>query len=349
MSGTIIERQIRRCNRNLFLVNAGVIGLLLLWLILGQRYLYNCAAGPFPIAAADLQLKYSYPDKQEFLAVTDELHPVDTGVYLSHTTNGAETSRDHFFAARVGDHYLLIKSDSATPGKYYAGELGPIPTDIRDLIAADVKKKGADFGALFLPFMLDSANYRFNAILAVGMGLLVFSLCAYNLAKAFSRIEDHQRSPIYRALKRYGDPNEIAPLLEIEVASNNITKYGSFALTPSWLLHRTFFTFTPFHLSDIVWVYKKRTQHSYDFVIPTGKSYAVIVRDTGGRKAEADLGRGKRAQQSVGEFIAALCSRIPWVVAGYSDEIEKLYDKDREAFLGTIAQRQQEYNNKNPA
>lgn len=55
MSGTIIERQIRRCNRNLFLVNVGVIALVLLWVILGQRYLYNCAAGPFPIAAADFQ------------------------------------------------------------------------------------------------------------------------------------------------------------------------------------------------------------------------------------------------------------------------------------------------------
>ncbi len=45
MRGTIIERQIRRCNRNLVLVNVGVIGLMLLWVILEQRYLYNCLAG----------------------------------------------------------------------------------------------------------------------------------------------------------------------------------------------------------------------------------------------------------------------------------------------------------------
>ena len=346
MNGTITDRQIRRCNRNLFVVNLSVIGLLLLWVILGQRYLYNCVAGPFPIAAADLQSKYSYPDKQEFLTVTDELHPVDTSVYLSHTTNGAETSKDYFLAARVGDHFLLIKSESATPGKHYEGALAPIPTDIRDLIAADVKKKGADFDTLFLPFMLDSTNYRSNAFLAIGIGLPIFALCAYNLAKAFARIEDHHRSPIYRALQRYGDPNQIAPLLEGEVAGGDVTKCGPFTLTPSWLLHRTFFTFTPFHLSDIVWVYKKRTQHSYYFVIPTGKSYAVTIRDAGGRKAEADLGRGKRAQQRVDEFITVLGSRIPWVIAGYSEEIKKLYEKDREAFLGTIAQRQQEHNNK---
>jgi hypothetical protein len=347
MSGTIIERQIRRCNRNLFLVNAGVIGLLLLWVLLAQRYLYNCAAGPFPIAAADLQSKYSYPDKQEFLAVTDELRPVDTGVYLRHTSNGAETSRDYFLATRVGDHFLLIKSEIVTPAKHYEGILAPIPTDVRDLIAADVKKKGADFDSLFLPFMLDSTNYRSNAFLAVGIGLLIFALCAYNVAKAFARIEDHRRSPIYRALQRYGDPNLIAPVLEGEVASGNVTKYGPFTLTPSWLLHGTFFTFTPFHLSDIVWVYKKRTQHSYYFVIPTGKSYAITIRDAAGRKAEADLGRGKRAQQRVDEFITALSARIPWAVAGYSDEVKKLYEKDRDAFLAAIAQRQQEHNNKN--
>lgn len=272
---------------------------------------------------------------------------MDTSVYLSHTTNGAETSKDYFLAARVGDHYLLIKSESATPGKHYEGALGPIPTDIRDLIAADVKKKGADFDTLLLPFMLDSTNYRSSALLAIGIGLLIFGLCVYNLAKAFARIEDHHRSPVYRALKRYGDPNEIASLLEAEVADGSVAKYGAFTLTPSCLLHRTFFNFTPFHLCDIVWVYKKHTQHSYYFVIPTGKSYAVIIRDAGGRKAEADLGRGKRAQQRVDEFITALCSRIPWAIAGYSDEIKKLYEKDRAALLGTIAQRQQEHNNKN--
>jgi hypothetical protein len=75
MGETIIDRQIRRCNRNLLFVNLAVLGALLLWGVLEQRYLYNCLTGPFPVAASDLPNMYPSSGKQEYFTVTDELRP----------------------------------------------------------------------------------------------------------------------------------------------------------------------------------------------------------------------------------------------------------------------------------
>ena len=238
---------------------------------------------------------------------------------------------------------LVIKSSSATPVKHYEGALTPIPTDIRDLIEADIRKRGSgQFETLFLPFMLDTSSYRSDAYLAIGLGLPIFGLCVYNVKKALARMEDIQQSPIHRALKRYGDDvDQIANMLEVDAASVNVNKYSAFTLTPSWLLHKTFFSFTPFHLSDIVWIYQKRTQHFYYF-IPTGKSHAIVVADAAGRKAETDLGRGKSSAKRIEEFTGLLCARIPWVVAGYSDELKNLYEKNLRDFVESVAKRKRE-------
>jgi hypothetical protein len=343
VDGTIIDRQIRRCNRNLLLVNAGVVGALLLWVVLEQRYLYNCVAGPFPVAADALQRVGFASGEPDFLAVTDDLQAVDTGVYLSHTSNGVETSKDYYLAGSVGGRLLLIQASSTTPLKRYEGSLTPIPTNIRELIEKDLKKEGAQFDTLFLPLMLDSTSYRANAYYSLAFGLPVFGLCLYNLKKAFYRMEDARNSPIYQAINRYGEnTDEIARMVDGEASCTDVKKYGAFTLTPSWLLHKTFFSFTPFHLSDIIWTYPKRTQHYYYF-IPTGKSHGVVVADAAGRRAEADFGRGKASEKQIEEFINILRSRIPWVITGYSDEVKNLHQRNLQQLVAAVAESKRAY------
>jgi hypothetical protein len=195
--------------------------------------------------------------------------------------------------------------------------------------------------------MLDSTSYRSNAYIAVAIGVLVFGLCAYNAKKAFVRKEDRTRSLIYLAVRRYGDDTEaVSRMIDREATSNDVRKYGTFTLTSSWLLQKTFFSFTPFHLMDIIWVYRKRTQHSYYF-IPTGKSHSIVIADACGRKAESDLGRGEAKEKRVEEFIATIGASVPWIIAGYSNELKDLYEKNRQEFVSAVEQRHRQYKQQN--
>lgn len=343
MGESIIGREIRRCNRNLLLVNLGLIVLLLLWLVLARKYLYNCVAGPFPIAASDLPGMFLADAKQEYFTITEDLHPIDTGVYISHKSNGIEASKERFLAARLGNRFLLIKVDGSTPSAPYEAALAAIPSDIQELLETGLRRENLTFETAFYPFMLDGTSYRSTGYIAVSIGLAVFAVCSWNLKKTFIRMGDWTRSPIYFAARRYGaDTEQISRLIDGEVAGRDVKKFGAFLLTPSWLIHKTFFSFTPFHLSDIMWVYAKRTQHFYSF-IPTGKSHAIVIADACGRVIESDLGRGDSNEMHVQKFVEIISSRIPWIISGYNDGLKNLYERSRQEFVSAVEERRRQY------
>ena len=95
------------------------------------------------------------------------------------------------------------------------------------------------------------------------------------------------------------------------------------------------------HLTEIVWIYEKVTKHYYNF-IPTGRTYAVVIGDQYGRRFEVDAGRGE-AKEHVAYLIHALVNRIPWVVAGYNDNLNRAFEKQREAFVATVCERREEF------
>jgi hypothetical protein len=340
MHGTIVERQIRRCNRHLLLVNAGLIGLCLLSLVLAQRYLYNCVAGPFPVSANELLSMTPASGSRNYVAVTDDFDAKDTGVYEEHTISGVPTGSDHFLAAPLGGRLLLIKASTETPQKHYKGAVSAIPPGIRRLLEEDVRKEGRQFSDLFLPTMLDATSYRSDAYFFLLIGLPTFGFCVRNVKKALSRMEDHKHSPVYAAINRYdASPEKIAAILDAEASSDGVVNCGSFTLTHSWLLHKTFFNFTPFHLDEIVWTYPKQTTTYYYGVIPVGQSHSLVIADAAGRTAESNLGRGRSRKKSIQEFITMITTRAPWIVFGYDDELKAAYHKNRQEFVAAVAER----------
>lgn len=343
MQGTIIEQQIRRCNRNLLLVNAGLIGLCLLSVVLAQRYFYNCVAGPFPVSADEFIAMMSTSGNRNYIAVTDDLDATDTGVSQSHSISFIPTGTDHFLAAPLGGRLLLIKSSDKEPQKHYQGGISTIPSDIRGLLEGDLREEGQRFNELFLPLMLDATSYRSDAYLFFLFGLPVLGLSLWNVKKALLRIEDYKQSPIYATICRYGgNPAEIAATLDAEASSNGVVRRGNFILTPSWLLHKTFFRFTPFHLDEIIWMYGKQTTTYYYGFIPMGKSHSLVIADAAGRTAESRLSRIKQKKR-VEEFLTLLSARIPWAITGYSEELKAAYEKELSGFVAAVEERRRKH------
>jgi hypothetical protein len=173
-------------------------------------------------------------------------------------------------------------------------------------------------------------------------------LAAWNVKKAVARIQNVQNSLIYKWLDHYEQPPEpVAQAIDEEFKNyKDCSGVSSITLLPSWLLHESFFHFTTTHLNEIVWVHQKVTRHSVNF-IPTGKTYAIVIRDANGRTVEVDAGRGSK--QTISGFATALQMRIPWAVFGYSDKLRDLYKKSRRDFAEAVRARRIEYLKKTPA
>lgn len=343
MLSDTIRRQIRRCNRNLLLVNCAIILVALISLYESQHYLYNCYAGPQHISASDILRADRFLESRYFVSISD-LNPVDAGLEDTETSHGNTRVTTHYFAAPVENRLLLIKSSSEKMATHYNGALLPVSASVRASFQREIlDARHMTFSQVFVPYMLDARSFRSDDYIGLAIGIPIILLAAFSVKKALVRIRDVRESPIYKWLRHHdSSPEIISAMIESDLKLGKSMKMGSLTFTSSWLLNKTWFGFTTCNLAEVVWVYKKITRHSVNF-IPTGKSHGLIPADKSGRMIEIDVGRGKSQEDQVSGFIQALAVRIPWVVVGYSDELKKLYKNNRADFVSFIDQRHAQY------
>ena len=357
MWDNVVGRHIRRCNRNLLLVNALILAALVLLGFANFRYLLNCFQGPFPVNSSTLD-KITDPTREAHYYVSvDNLSVVETGLQwvedrVDEYTHDVKSQKimATFFLAK-GTRPLIVKSPSGSGATHYTGALIPVPAEVRAYFQKEfLDKTHRQFDDVFAPFMLDATGFRDDAYIGLAICIPIGLLAAWNVSKAVARIQNVQNSPIYKWLGHYEQsPELVAQAIDDElknykdcpsISSNLLLRPCSMTLLPSWLLHKSFFHFTTMRLNEIVWVHQKVTKHSVNF-IPTGKTFAILIYDANGRTVEVDAGR--RSEQKISGFAAALQTRIPWVAFGYSNELKNLYKKSRRDFAETVRARRIEY------
>jgi hypothetical protein len=104
-------------------------------------------------------------------------------------------------------------------------------------------------------------------------------------------------------------------------------------ITTNWLILAAAYKTTVMATKDVVWVYPKVTKH-YHNGIPTGKSYSAMIYDSKGQSLEIS---GKK--DFVPKLLESLQRRMPWVLVGFSKELEALWLKEKPQFLQLIEQR----------
>jgi uncharacterized protein DUF6709 len=326
MGDGYIAQQIRRTNRNA-LTFAGIV-LLLLVLATGAswRYLYNFFRGPFPLDPFQL-LTVTDPASLKQVFVT-----IPAGEVLD--TGGAEeengVTKAKFVAVVVGHRFLLVKAPAGGVGKEISGELTTIPEEVRSKIVTPTEASQAELQVSFLPVMLNaSEGFRSDGYWGLGIGLFFAVVAVLVLRSNYS--SDPATHPITRRLQKLGPPLELAANIDQEMNSGQVLKFGSSAmLTPSWLLSPSAFSLKVLRLQDLVWFYKKVTQHRVNFV-PVGKTYSVMLWDRYKTVSLVEVGRKEEQGNSL---LQELVQRAPWALAGYSADLFKLWQKD---FRGVVA------------
>ncbi|HEY6329574.1 MAG TPA: DUF6709 family protein, partial [Blastocatellia bacterium] len=321
MWDNIVGLHIKRCNRNLLLVNAIIQAGLLTLGFANYRYLVNCFRGPFPISHEALDRIVDPTHDAHYYVSIDNLSVVETGLqslqktvdkYTGEVKNQTITAT--FFVAK-DSRPLIIKSPSESRATQYTGALVAVPPDVRDYFQRTFLDEKHPFEEVFAPFMLDATEFRGDAYIGLCLCIPVGLLAAWNIKKAVARIRNAQTSPIYKSLDHYGQPPEfVAQAIDEEFKTHNeCSPISAVNLLPSWLLHRTFFHFTVMQINEIIWIHEKVTTHSVNF-IPTGKTYAIVIHDATGRTIEVN---GRRSKEKISSLVTVLQARIPWAVFGY--------------------------------
>jgi hypothetical protein len=299
-----------------------------------RRYFRNFFGGPYSFDAAELNAIDDPSTTTRYFARVKGAEAIDTGVraFSVRKRGGVEISRTttgSYYLLPVGDHFLLCKS-SAGVRDGYEGELAPIPAEL----AAEVYStpETAAMRDRAYPYYLDDASFRVPGVVAIVTLLAVIFLLKRLAHPAWKYVNDPSSHPLVTRAKTWPDP--IGTVASAQQEAGAVRYYGGagWRVTDRFLIQSSFFRFNILRLADLLWAYKKVTQHSVNF-IPTRKTYETVLACYGGTAVIP-------ADAAVAQLILAFAAeRAPWAIVGYSDELAAAFKKDSSGFAATVEQR----------
>lgn len=338
----IIETTIRRNNRVLLLICLGALIIIGAIAAFNYRFLLNWVLGPAKPLHSELETitdlsQYERP----YVTITGN-DVLDTGVQLVRTNQdtGSQTFEANYLALLIGDRrILLVKTTHDTTESTFTGVLVPIPADVQaEVIDPIVAELGADMPEIkdaFIPVLLDSVNdFRGRGWLGIGIGALLTVIALGGLFLWFRRFTDISTHPIADKLKRLGQLESVINQIELELASPHDQVRG-LHLTSNFVILTSRINLEAARLSDVVWAYKQITQHR-TYGIPTGKTYAAMINDRTGSKIILT-----GPEKEINAALETLHNRAPWIIMGFSQDLENSWNHQRSDVIAAVEQRKQ--------
>ena len=330
--------QVKRCNRNLFLVNLLILLAVTLIMSFSYKYYYNFFFGPFTMDAASLTAMRDLKDqKKEYVTVrgSEVFH---TGLQYVEETFEEGTNRvidtkvttDYLYLV-VNDWLLVVKAAPGTTELSQTGALTMIPADLKYELVDLAAQEGIpieEFDQIVLPFMVDAQSGKAIGYLGLFFCVPLFLLSVWNLLRYGKRVSDPLEHPIYKKLEIYGIPEAVANGIDEDIASTGVPVTKKLIISNSWLVRKNFFGLTLVPLQDVLWMYKNVTQHKVNYIIPAGKSYSLVIHQNNKIKVQVGMN-----QKKVDAAIELIQHKVPSIACGYSDELAYLWNKNFPAFL----------------
>jgi Family of unknown function (DUF6709) len=328
---------VNRSNRNLLMWCLVGVAVLVIAAAIGSNYLYNFFAGPFTISGDQIVNVSGLNDlQQKFITVTGDDKLIDTGYqFVSTSSGGKDTVEAYYEALILGDKLLLVKTDSLLDTDTVTGGLVDMPGDVRSQVISDIESEYPDLKDTFLPFMLDTGNYRIPGYIGLFVAAIVLILTLIGWSRWLTRRGDPLKHPILKKLSRFGDAQSIAQQIEMELVGDPV-KVGNLRFTRTWMIQEIASTFNATRFNDVMWAYKRVTQHRTNG-INTRKTYSALIYDRYGAIITIN-GKEKLVEDTLTEVMR----RAPGTVAGYSADILKMWNTNRAGFAAAVDQKRQQ-------
>jgi hypothetical protein len=349
VANTIVGKQIARGNANMVLTGIALIGLAVLIGVWNQKVIVNFLRGPQPANLAQIATAGGLEKVDAlWLSFTDEDpdgSALNTGWVMTtqSTVNGipvGSASNEHsYFVVLVDETQALLVQVSASYANTeriafnFTGYLNEFSFDVSKKILPAIKQDLDEQGLSLVPFMVVTSDYRADSV----FGVIVLTLLAVSgavcLLIGISRLGTPEKHPYYKPLSYFGEPTAVAQSMEQSMSAPHQTYKKRLHLTDQWLVVRTrAFKYTTYE--HLAWVYPKVTKVRLYGIIPISSTHELVVQDRHGQHIAVPLGK-----KDVDAALQVLTLRAPWAVYGHSDDIKKMWDKNRPDFLQAVEQR----------
>jgi len=249
-----IRQQIRRCNRNFFIVHTIVSFFIIVIILVPQlKDNLNIIAGPFKISNSEIELMdnthdphfyklkaenpilnyqisgsplnyncYNYKGKYYFSVYPDDI--INTNlidkVYKKKLLTNIYTDLDFikttFYLLKINNKYLAVQVPDGYKGKSFTGVFVPLNSNDNTWISNVTHEMYPSTEGNILPFMFDTVLDLKFSYLAFAFNLILLALIVINYVRVIFRMLSFFNHPIYKRIKKYG--------LDIKVIDNEVEK-----------------------------------------------------------------------------------------------------------------------------
>lgn len=264
-----------------------------------------------------------------YFAEIDGEEMIDTGYYKG---------SDHFGALALNGRFLLVElpSEVSETQTRYTGTLYALSREYRNEVVAQIESEIPEIRGAFLPYHLSvveverGLTYRYLGAFVLAAVVIA---CMYGLYLGVTRILQPARHPYWKRLRRYNaDAEQLLRSVDNELLMNS-TRVGNLTLTSNWIIQDHVLDFNLMRIEDVVWLYM-HIQRASVYFVPVSKVTTAFIWDQYGVKIEA---RAKQAK--VQEMLETIAFRARGAVLGYTSEFQKLWKKDRAAFVREVSVR----------
>lgn len=324
---------IHKINRRKFIIAFILLFIVTISYVLFLRYFYNFLLGPFEMEQSKL-INAEGPRElfQYFINVTgDDIY--DTGFeYVTVHDSGYEETDYYYYALEMGREFLLVETPERLDTSTVTGFIKGIPTDIQKEVLDSLLAETPSLQGHFMPFMLKTNNFRMGGFIWIGISVVLGAISLILILTTTLHLGNTDRHPVMKELKPFGEPKRIAGEINAELTAGKLeTKLAT--LTENWLIIFKGLNFQATKYSDVIWLYKKITQHR-TYGVPTGKTFMAMIYDKHGQTISL---QGKEAD--VDEVLTLVAQKAPQAIKGYAVQLFNLYRKNRPAFLAEVEKR----------
>jgi hypothetical protein len=331
-----IGQRIAATNRTLCRLGVGLLLVALALCAYFARSFINTQQGPAAVDEAQL-VAISHPNflLRNFVTVEGR-NTVSSGITDVEKTirNGAvesQTTTAEYMATIVGKHILIVKADPGDRGGKYTGTLTGLPEDIKKDLLSHMPEP--EVQAATLPLLLDASDL-YGQFLHLGYILVgVFVLLAFwVLILSKRRTDMPERHPLCERLLQYGPLQTVVPGIDADIASGRST-LGNATFSRNWVVACWPTQVAVMHRDEIVWAYQKKTKNLRNGML-TGSTYALVLRDARGQLLELSS-----SKEDVNSYLVRLAEETPWVIFGFDQKLDELYNKQLQSFVQAVSDR----------
>lgn len=334
MDSSMIYKTIRRSNTQIIILSIIALAIAIgVGVTFSLPYFLGKFAGPTEITTKELLSLTADSPTLYFRQVTGN-SMTDT-YYYEETVDektGRQVSIDAYFGGLEIEPglWLLVRNPATIdPGQTtYVGGLTPIT----DSVAREVTGLAASENNVeMLPVMLDMVDQQLNWFGGAAVLLILLLGGIWGVLTFIGRSSNPGNHPTLKKLGKFGEVDTVVDSIEKELNSMP-DEVGKLKLTKNWLVYATGSSFDAIPYRDLVWTYKMVTKGRY------GTTYATHIADKHGTMLTV-----QDKEDKVNTMLQAVMARAPWIMGGYSEDIKKAWNRDRQQLVAAVEQRKAQY------